>query len=149
MAVGTSEGVVQMYEWDWFGDCKDRISKHASGIESLAKYDENLLIAGCEDGWVRFYDLASQGFRVFENHADDMEEAMAVQEMSISHCRRLLASVSDDSCVRFYDISNIKEYMEADKTDAEMTLEAVVGQKGTSDKKQAIKSKNADFFGSL
>jgi WD40 repeat protein len=135
-----------MYQWDWFGDCKDRITKHTSGIESLVKYDEETLIAGCEDGWVRFYDLVGHKFRVFENHADDLDDAMAVEEMSVSRCRRILASVSDDCCVRFYDISGVHEYLEADKTETEVTLEQVVGDKATSQRKQVLKTKNTQFF---
>lgn len=138
-----------MYKWDWFGDCKNRINRHNFGIDSLVKYDENTLIAGCEDGWVRFYGLSPMKFRVFENHAEDIEEAMSISALSISNCRKILASVSDDCCVRFYDISNIREFLDEDKTEWQEVLENNVAQVQGSDKKKNTKIKNIDFFGDL
>ena len=146
VAVGTSEGVIQMYKWDWFGDCKTRIKRHSFGIECMLKYNENILFAGCEDGWVRVYGLVPMKFRVFENHADDIEEAMAISEMSISRCRRVLASISDDCSIHFYDISQIQEYLDQDKTDWEQVLEDTVCTNHMSDKKKSVKTKNAQFF---
>ena len=149
MAVGTSNGVIQMFEWDWFGDCKDRIKRHGFPIECLVKYDENTLIAGCEDGWVRIYGLSPVRFRVFEIHADDIEKTMSIDDLAISRCRRILASVSDDCCVRFYDISNVQEFLAEDKTDGEKALEENVGQQFVSDKKRDAKTKNIGFFGEI
>ena len=149
VAVGTTEGVIQMYKWDWFGDCKTRINRHSFGIECLLKYNEDTLIAGCEDGWVRFYGLHPMKYRVFENHADEIEDAMAISEMSISRCKKILASISDDCCVRFYDISNLDEFLNEDKTDWEQVLEEVVAEKHISEKKKTIKTKNVEFFGDM
>jgi hypothetical protein len=27
--------VLQLYKWDWFGDCKDRVTGHPYSIETL------------------------------------------------------------------------------------------------------------------
>jgi len=147
VAVGTSAGVIQMYKWDWFGDCKSRLVRHASSIDCMVKYDEETLIAGCEDGWVRLYGLNPMKFRVFENHSDDLDQAMGVDAMSMSRCKKILGSLSDDCCVRFYDISNLKDFLEEDKTDWEQVLEETVCHTKISDKKKNNKTKNVEFFG--
>lgn len=57
LACGTSEGPVVVFDWDWFGDYKDRILGHPGAVNTLAKYNDNYLISGCEDGQIRFISL--------------------------------------------------------------------------------------------
>lgn len=49
----TSEGVINIFSWDWFGDCNDRIVGHPNSIDTMIKYDEDTIITGSEDGLVR------------------------------------------------------------------------------------------------
>lgn len=49
----TSEGVINIFSWDWFGDCNDRIVGHPASIDTMIKYDEDTVITGCEDGLIR------------------------------------------------------------------------------------------------
>ena len=35
VACSTSLGVILLFKWDWFGDCKDRITGHPNSIESM------------------------------------------------------------------------------------------------------------------
>jgi len=46
----TSEGVLNLFTWDYFGDCNDRIVGHPGSIDTMIKYDEDIVITGCEDG---------------------------------------------------------------------------------------------------
>jgi len=48
--VSTSEGVLNLFSWDFFGDCNDRIVGHPGAIDTMIKYDEDIVITGCEDG---------------------------------------------------------------------------------------------------
>lgn len=57
VACGTSEGPIVLFDWDWFGDYKDRIIGHPGAVNTQAKYDESCLISGCEDGQIRFVSL--------------------------------------------------------------------------------------------
>jgi WD40 repeat protein len=50
---GTGEGVINIFSWDWFGDCNDRIVGHPGSIDTMVKYDEDTIITGCEDGLIR------------------------------------------------------------------------------------------------
>ena len=51
--VATSEGIINIFTWDWFGDCNDRIVGHPGCIDTMVKYDEDIIITGCEDGLIR------------------------------------------------------------------------------------------------
>jgi hypothetical protein len=53
VACNSSEGVILLFKWDWFGDCKDRIQGHPNTIDAMIKLNENTLITGSEDGFVR------------------------------------------------------------------------------------------------
>ena len=53
LAVSSSEGVINLFSWDDFGDCNDRITGHPNCIDCMIKYDEDLVITGGEDGLIR------------------------------------------------------------------------------------------------
>ena len=75
VVTSSSEGVINLFSWDWFGDCRDRITGHPNSIESMVyikfiyklkiKLDENTLITGNEDGFVR-------GVSVYPNSITDI-----------------------------------------------------------------------------
>ena len=49
----TAEGIINIFSWDYFGDCNDRIVGHPGSIDSMIFYDEDTIITGCEDGLIR------------------------------------------------------------------------------------------------
>ncbi len=51
--MATSEGTINVFSWDWFGDCNDRIVGHPGSIDTMIKYDEDTIITGSEDGLIR------------------------------------------------------------------------------------------------
>ena len=55
---GTSEGPLVIFQWDWFGDFKDRLIGHPSSIFSIAKFDENKVFTACEDGNIRYISIS-------------------------------------------------------------------------------------------
>ena len=57
VACGTSEGPIVLFNWDWFGDYKDRIVGHPGSVNTLAKLSENMLLSGSEDGLIRNVSL--------------------------------------------------------------------------------------------
>ncbi len=60
VACGTSEGPIELFNWEWFGNNKDRIIGHPGSVNCLEKYDENILISGCEDGLIRFLSVTQK-----------------------------------------------------------------------------------------
>jgi len=114
------------------------------------KYDENILITGSEDGWVRFVKTFPNSCKAFENHAEDIEEAMPITKLSLSRCRRILASISHDCAVRFYDLSEIDAFLEVNEEmdTKQKIIDTIVKTKGNTEKKEK-KAKNIDFFEDL
>ena len=53
-------------------------------------------------------------------HEEEAEENFPVQSLSMSHCRRFLASSSHDSSVKFYDIN---EFVKKRANNPEMGIE--------------------------
>jgi WD40 repeat protein len=49
----TSEGIINIFSYDWFGDCNDRITGHPNSIDTMIKYDDDMVITGSEDGLIR------------------------------------------------------------------------------------------------
>jgi len=54
---GTSEGPLAIFNWDWFGDYKDRILGHPGTINCIEKFNEDMMFTGCEDGHIRIVSL--------------------------------------------------------------------------------------------
>ena len=49
----SSDGTINIFSWDYFGDCNDRIIGHPGAIDTMIYYDEDTVITGCEDGLIR------------------------------------------------------------------------------------------------
>lgn len=109
LACGTSSGVIQLYKKGWYGDCSDRITGHPFSVDTTVKYSENILITGSEDGWVRFSHVHPNKVVLFERHDEESEEGsdFPIMKVSLSRCKRFLASISNDRCVRFYELGDV------------------------------------------
>lgn len=89
-----------LFKWDWFGDCKDRILGHPNSIEAMIKLDENTLITGAEDGFVRGVSVyPNKVVATLGQHEED--EHFPITKISISHCRNFIASCSHDNSIKF------------------------------------------------
>merc|ERR1712004_213233 len=88
-----SDGVINIFSWDWFGDCNDRIVGHPNSIECMVKYDENTVITGGEDGLIRAVSvLPNRILAILGDPLDTEDEIFNIQKVTLSHCRTLLAS---------------------------------------------------------
>lgn len=75
----SSEGIVNIFSWDWFGDCNDRIIGHAGSIDAMIKYDEDLIITGCEDGLIRAVSvLPNKIVSILGDPLDPSEEVFGI-----------------------------------------------------------------------
>lgn len=41
LAIPTSEGNINFFKWDWFGDIKDRFPLKKCGLNTIVKLSEN------------------------------------------------------------------------------------------------------------
>ena len=72
---GSSEGVIYIFKWDWFGDCKDRFLGHPQSIDCMLKIDENTIITGAEDGYLRGVGVyPNKILTLLGKHSDDDDE---------------------------------------------------------------------------
>jgi WD40 repeat protein len=124
----SSEGIINIFSWDYFGDCNDRIVGHPGSIDTIVKYDEDTFITGCEDGLIRAVSLLpNKIISILGDPLDAEDEVFHIQKVSLSHDRKLLASCSLDNMVKIIDVSNL-ESRHKDKDFDEEGYEASVAQ---------------------
>jgi len=104
------DGSVNIFSWDWFGDCNDRIVGHPNSIECAVKYDEDTIITGGEDGLLRAVSvLPNRIIAILGDPLDTEDEVFFIQKVSVSHCKNWLASCALDDMVKICEISNLQE----------------------------------------
>ena len=99
---GTSEGPLVIFQWDWFGDFKDRLIGHPSSIFSIAKYDENNIFTACEDGFIRYVSISPNKIKhiVVDNFESEIpnnfenKKFKEVNCLSIGECKLILCKFS-------------------------------------------------------
>lgn len=107
--VSTSEGIINVFSWDWFGDCNDRIVGHPNSIDTMIKYDEDTVITGGEDGLIRAVSvLPNKIIAILSDPTDqDESEVFHIQKVALSHDKCFLASISLDDIVKIIDVSHL------------------------------------------
>lgn len=110
MLVATSEGTINVFSWDWFGDCNDRIVGHPGSIDTMINYDEDTIITGSEDGLIRAVSvLPNKIIAILSDPTDqDDGEVFHIQKVALSHDKCLLASISLDDIVKIIDVSHLE-----------------------------------------
>ena len=111
-----------------------------------AKLDENTIFTGCEDGWIRVVSLFPHNVKVFDHHADEIDDAFPVSKIGISNCGRILGSIGNDYCVKFFDISEIDDFIQNKTKDV---IDNIVENAKTTTKKATEQAKNVEFFEDL
>lgn len=110
VVASTAEGVINIFSWDWFGDCNDRIVGHPGSIDTMIKYDEECIITGCEDGLIRAVSvLPNKIISILGDPLEVDEEVFHIQKICLSHDKKLLASCSLDNIVKIIDISELEK----------------------------------------
>lgn len=114
--VSTSEGTINVFTWDWFGDCNDRIVGHPNSIDTMIKYDEDTVITGSEDGLIRAVSvLPNKIVAILSDPSDqDQNEIFHIQRVALSHDKCFLASISLDDIVKIIDVSHLGSRVKED-----------------------------------
>lgn len=105
----SGEGVLNLFTWDWFGDCNDRIVGHPNSIQCMVKYDEDTVITGGEDGLLRVVSVLPNRILAIVGDAMDSNEGFHIQAVTLSHDRKLVASCSPDDIVKIMDVSHFAD----------------------------------------
>ena len=125
----------------------------------MLNYSEKVLITGGEDGWIRVVGLYPHAVNLFQKHAEDSEEAFAISQMDMSHDETILASISHDCSICFYDLTELAEQLEDVEQGQKIELEEdqklaalkddMIKKAKNKDKQQKKlnnKKQNLDFF---
>lgn len=97
---GTQDGVINMFEWGAWGEPTGTYHGHPSSISSIVVIDNNSIFTGSSDGLIRVVQVAPHKIYGVLGDCGDLP----VEELRVSHDNALLASVSHDQAVRFWDV---------------------------------------------
>ena len=108
---GTGEGNVVIFNWDWFGDYKDRIVGHPLGVLSMDKYTDNVLITGCEDGGVRVCTVYPKGVRgVICGEKEEKGKYKGFGDVNcvkVSEDKKVVVCVGDVNMVKVFNVEKV------------------------------------------
>jgi WD40 repeat protein len=119
---GSGEGNILIFNWNWFGDFKDQIRGHPEGINTMDKYNDNVIFTGCEDGGVRICSMYPKGLRGILTSENNKKKSKFkdVNKIKISSDKNYLITISGIDCLRLYNISGLdfeKIYKSKDEFD--------------------------------
>jgi hypothetical protein len=128
----------------------------------MLKFNDQVIITGGEDGWIRVVGVYPHSINMFHKHAEDLDECFAVTGLGMSHDKNILASISHDCSINFYDLTEIAdeveeaehgEKLELPQSEIYKPLKNEMSQKGGNKDKQQQrimeKKKKLDFFGDM
>ena len=122
----TSEGTINIFSWDYFGDCNDRIVGHPGSIDTMVMYDEDTIITGCEDGLIRGVSvLPNKIIAILGDPLDSADEVFGIQKVVLNHDKKLLASVTLDNMIKLTDVSELASRQKDEEFDTEKYEESV------------------------
>ena len=106
---GSGEGNILIFNWNWFGDFKDQIRGHPEGINTMDKYNDNVIFTGCEDGGVRICSMYPKGLRGILTSENNKKKSnfKDVNKIKISSDKNSLITCSGMDCLRLYNISGL------------------------------------------
>ena len=124
MLCASAEGIINIFSWDFFGDCNDRIVGHPGSIDCMIKYDESTIITGCEDGLIRAVSvLPNKIISIISDPLDAQDDGFHIQKLTLSHNNQFLASCTLDDMVKIVDVANLGQ-RERDEDEANFDEEA-------------------------
>eukprot|EP00934_Nitzschia_sp_Nitz4_P003509 Nitzschia sp. Nitz4//scaffold189_size62959//9772//11385//NITZ4_006302-RA/size62959-augustus-gene-0.71-mRNA-1//1//CDS//3329539878//3499//frame0 len=109
---GTQEGALSVFSWGRWGDCSDRFPGHPQSIDALLKVDEDTLLTGSSDGWIR----------VVQIHPDKLlgvigrdHGGFPVESLGFNANRDVVGSITHDNYVHLWDARILQEGFEGDE----------------------------------
>jgi WD40 repeat protein len=100
----SQEGVIYIYKWDWFGESADRIVGHPNAIDAMVKIDENTVITGSEDGYLRGVSIGPNKILSLLTPHSEGEEIEPITRISKSRDSNIIATISHDCAIKFHNI---------------------------------------------
>jgi WD repeat-containing protein 55 len=145
VVASSADGIINIFSWDYFGDCNDRIVGHPGAIDTMIKYDEDTLITGCEDGLIRAVSvLPNKIVAILGDPLDNEDEVFHIQKVSLSYDKMFVASCTLDDMVKIIDVSSLQQRVKSDDFDLEtyeqgLTLKPNHGKLAEEERKTTAK----------
>lgn len=93
---------------------------HPSSVDALVKYDSDTVITGSSDGIIRVVSILPNRMLGVLGGAEDLP----IERLALSHDRARLASVSHESCLRLWDLSQLADGGDGEEEDEAEGAEA-------------------------
>lgn len=92
-------------------------------MDALVKYDADTIITGSSDGIIRVINILPNRMLGVLGGTEDLP----IERLALSHDRATLASVSHESCLRLWDLSQLAHESEDEEDRAEADDSTGVG----------------------
>ncbi|KAG8471153.1 hypothetical protein KFE25_009574 [Diacronema lutheri] len=107
---GSQGGVLNAFSYGKFGDVSDRHPGHPGSIDSIAVVDEETVVTGSSDGYLRMVSV--QPWRLVQVVGD--HGGLPVEVVRANAQRTLLASCAHDCTLRLWDLTRRRPDAESD-----------------------------------
>jgi WD40 repeat protein len=85
--IGTQEGTIDIFSWDWWGDLTDRFVGHPSSVSSIVAIDDDTVCTSSSDGIIRICSVQpNKLLGIIGQHA-----RYPVEQLRLSRDKRILA----------------------------------------------------------
>ncbi|XP_059141792.1 WD repeat-containing protein 55-like [Physella acuta] len=105
LVCGTGEGVLNIFNWNEWGNISDRFPCGDTQIDSVVPVTENVLCIGTNDGHIRaVHVLPNRVLGLVGDHPGDFP----IEKLSLTADTSCIASCSHDQRVKFWNIEELK-----------------------------------------
>ena len=88
---------------------------HPTSVDAVVKYDEDTVVTGSSDGFIRVVSILPNRMLGVLGGSEDLP----IERLTLSHDKARLASVSHESCLRLWDLSQLAEGSDDDDQEGE------------------------------
>ena len=82
----SNQGTLFIFKWDYWTDCVDIIRGHKASVDSILKIDENTVLTGGEDGYLRAVSVyPNQIIQIIGKHSED-DQLFPIFKVAKSRC---------------------------------------------------------------
>ncbi|KAF4672208.1 WD domain repeat-containing protein 55 [Perkinsus chesapeaki] len=151
LLTGDQNGVVGIWNYDFWGDVRDRIThmQNVTSIDNMIALDDSTVICGGGDGYVRVFTVFPNAVRgVLGGHTEASTGKVMAAEIEGMHAdldEGLVATVGQDYRVKFWKVEDALRMArgEGKESDSESDEEEGPKEKLTKAKRQKLKRKAA------
>ncbi|PIK50403.1 putative WD repeat-containing protein 55 isoform X2 [Apostichopus japonicus] len=132
---GGSDGSLNFYNWEEFGDISDRFPGHPESVDFSCKILDDLICTGSGDGMIRAVNVYPHRFMgIIGDHGN-----LPVNNLTVNGEATILASCGHDQRIKFWDVEHFHHIGKLEK-------KAKVSDKN---KRLDAKGKEENFFADL